>query len=385
MSGAAQKGDSDVLVIGAGPAGAAAATVLARAGVDVAVVDRARFPRDKVCGDAVSNGAMDLLDGLGAGDDVRAGPHAIVERGVAVFPNGARVGREYARPGYIVRRVDLDDAIKRAAERTGARVFEGTAVRELVMDGERVCGARGPELDWSAKLAIAADGYGSVGLAAVGRDKPRGRALGVSSTAYVRGMTYPDGERTADHFFERDLPCGYAWIFPEVEGLANVGVYLREDTYRAAGIPLKQLLDNFMARHPERFGSAEMVGKVRTWSLPLAPAPGPSAGHGVILAGDAGGFIDPLSGEGIWQALYTGMLAGQLATDAIGGGGELTTPLLRGFERACEESIWRPSRAKAVTQEVMRQVVRAGLYRLPPLIAAMRWAYRRRSFEMTKA
>ena len=128
-----------------------------------------------------------------------------------------------------------------------------------------------------------------------------------------------------------------------------------------------------------------MVGKVRTWSLPLAPAPGPSAGHGVILAGDAGGFIDPLSGEGIWQALHTGMLAGQLATAAIGAGGELTAPLLRGVERACEESIWRPSRAKAVTQEVMRQVGPAGLYRLPPLIAALRWAYRRRSFEMTKA
>jgi geranylgeranyl reductase family protein len=378
-------GVSDVLVIGAGPAGSAAATVLAREGVDVVVVDRARFPRDKVCGDAVSNGAMDLIDSLGASEDVRSQPHAVVTRGVAVFPNGARVGRNYVRPGYIMPRVTLDESIKRAAERAGARVLEGVAVRELILNGRRLCGARGPQLDWKAKVVIAADGYGSIGLSALGRDKPHGRLLGVSSTVYVRGMTYPDGPNTADHFFEHELPCGYGWIFPEVDGVANVGVYLREDTYRDNGVPLSKLLASFMARHPERFEQAESMGKARTWLLSLAPVPGAVAGHGLILAGDAGGFIDPLSGEGIWQALHTGIHAGRVAAKAVAGGGELTSELVADFEGECARSIWRPSRAKAITQDVMRQVIRTRLYRLPPLIAALRWAYQRRSFEMTKA
>ncbi len=378
------KGQSDVLVIGAGPAGSAAATILGGAGVDVVMVDREKFPRDKVCGDAVSNGAMDLLEELGADEFIRTRPHSLVTHGVAVLPNGARVEREYARPGYIVPRFTLDDGIKRAAECAGARVFEGVTVRKLDMDGGRVCGAQGPNIEWKAKVVIAADGYGSVGLSVLGRDKPRGRLLGVSSTVYVRGMTYPNGPSVADHFFEHELPCGYGWIFPEVSGLANVGVYLREDAYRAKGVPLAKLLESFMSRHPDRFDQVQPVGKARTWLLPLAPVPGAAAGHGLILAGDAGGFVDPLSGEGIWQALHTGMHAGRVAAEAVANG-ELTAALVADFERECERSIVRPSRGKAVTQDIMQWVIRNRLYKLPPLVAALRWAYKRRSFEMTKA
>ena len=99
------RGESQVLIVGAGPAGCSAGIVLARAGVDVTVIDRARFPRDKTCGDAVSNLAMGLIDQLGAGEDVRQAPHALVERGVAAFPDGTRIERRYDRPGYIVPRL----------------------------------------------------------------------------------------------------------------------------------------------------------------------------------------------------------------------------------------------------------------------------------------
>ncbi|MGD8863850.1 MAG: hypothetical protein PVI30_27800 [Myxococcales bacterium] len=187
----------------------------------------------------------------------------------------------------------------------------------------------------------------------------------------------------ADHYFERELPRGYGWVFPEVDGLANAGVYLREDEYRACGRDLRGLLDDFLARHPERFGHAHIEGKVRSWSLPIGPVPGPAAGPGLLLVGDAGGFIDPLSGEGIWQALFTGMAAGRTAAAARGFG--LTPQLVAEYDAECERAIRRPSRAKAATQAVMRRVVGAGLYRLPPLMAGLRWAYRRRSFEMTKA
>ncbi len=374
----------DVLVIGAGPAGAAAATVAARAGLDVLMIDRATFPRDKTCGDAVSNHGMALLDELFAGDAVRAQPHALVRSGVAIFPDGASVARGYEEPGYIVSRLVLDDCLRAAAQRAGARLIEGKRVERLRREGTAVVGAEGPALRVEAKLVIAADGYGSVAWPALGVATPRGRYLGVSSTLYARSTRHVLGADAAEHFFEHDLPCGYGWLFPDVEGVANLGVYLRQDAYVRQGVALSTLLERFVARHAERFDGMQRVGRVRTWSLPLAPAPWPVSAEGLLLVGDAGNFIDPMSGEGIWQALFTGMAAGRVAAEAIHGTG-LTATLRERFESACHVAIGRPSRGKAVAQELMRWVIAGRLYRVPPMRAALRFAYTRRSFEMTKA
>ena len=110
------EGKSDVLIVGAGPSGCAAGIVLARAGANVCVVDRAHFPRDKVCGDAVSNDGMQLLEQLGTRASVEQGPHAVVRRAAAIFPDGTRITREYERPGYIVPRYHLDDCLRLALE-----------------------------------------------------------------------------------------------------------------------------------------------------------------------------------------------------------------------------------------------------------------------------
>src|SRR5690606_30875721 len=155
---------------------------------------------------------------------------------------------------------------------------------------------------------------------------PKGPFLAVSRTAYLRGVEFPDGPEVSDHYFDEELPYGYGWIFPAVDGVSNVGVYLRADAYHATGKQLDDLLSAFLARRGGRLGRAGMVGKPRTWPLPSAPRPGPVTGPGLLLAGDAGGFIDPLSGEGIWQARRTGMLAGEIAAQAVAQG-ELTTAL----------------------------------------------------------
>lgn len=373
-----------MLVIGAGPAGAAAATVLARAGVEVALLDRASFPRDKTCGDAVSNDGLRLLDELGALEAVRRGPHAEVRRGVARFPDGSSIARDYAEPGYIVARFTLDDAIRRAAIGAGARMIEGASARELHVEDGRVVGASGDAFHWRARLVIAADGYGSIAWPHVGAQPKRGRSLAISTTGYYRNVRFPEGATDADHYFETDLPCGYGWVFPEVGGVANAGVYVRRDAYQKLGRPLAELMSAFLARHPERFAGAERVGPLRTWSLPIAPAPFPASAPGLLLAGDAGSFVDPLSGEGIWQALHTGKRAGEIAAEAVRAG-ELTAELRRRYEDACDRAIRRPSRGKLAVQDALRVFVGARLYRVPPLRAALRVAYAARAFEMTKA
>ena len=378
-------GASDVLVIGAGPAGAAAAAVLARAGVAVTMIDRARFPRDKTCGDAISGAALALLDRIGAGDAVRNGPHAPVRHGAALFPDGAHVQRSYADPGMIVPRLQLDDCIRAAAQRAGAELHEGTRIERLLHDGPAVVGAEGPDMQWRARLVIAADGYGSVALPALGVSTPRGRHLGVSSTLYARGTRHPLGTDVAEHFFEHDLPYGYAWLFPPVEGVANLGVYLTAEGYAQAGHSLHELLQRFIARHPERFAGMTPVGKVRTWSLPLAPAPMAVSAPGLLLAGDAGHFVDPFTGEGIWHALFTGMAAADVALAALRSPDGLSGELRARFAQECETAIARPSRTKRHIQRAMRWLVGAHAYRLPPVRAAFRWAYESRSFGMTKA
>ncbi len=379
------KGQSAVLVIGAGPAGAAAATMLARAGVTVAMLDRACFPRDKTCGDAVSSGAMTLLEELGAAEAVRSGPIADVRRGVVHFPDRSTFAREYREIGYIVPRLALDDSIRRAAVAAGARLLEGVSVRALRVEDGRVCGVTGEQIEWDAQVVIAADGYGSIAWSHLGANPKKGRGLAVSTTGYYRGIRFPVGASDADHYFEADLPCGYGWVFPEVEGVSNAGVYLRRDAYRATGNTLHALMDAFIARHPERFEGAERIGSLRTWSLPIAPATFPASAPGLLVAGDAGGFVDPLSGEGIWQALYTGKLAGQIAAEALANGGDLSAKLRAHYERECDAKIRKPSRGKLLTQDALRYFVGAKLYRAAPLRAALRWAYAARTFEMTKA
>jgi len=373
-------GRSDVIIIGAGPSGCAAGITLARAGFDVAVFDAATFPRDKVCGDALSPEAVRLVERLGASEAIRSSPHAAYQRGAAIFPDGTRIERTHRHAGYIVPRLSLDGGLLVALRGAGARVFEGQRITALEHDDGVVRGVRGPGLPWSARLVIATDGYASLAARHVGAGRLPSSTVAVSATAYFRGVRFPHGNDVTEHFFEPELARGYAWIFPPVDGLSNVGVYMRADSYAEHGRKLPELLDLFVTRHRDRFDGAQRAGEIRSWPLPLSPRRQPLSAPGVILAGDAAGLVDPLSGEGIWQALSSGVLAGSTAREALRIGS--LTPELRGrYQRDCARAFERPSRRKLWIQTVNEHVMRAELYRRPWLRALLRWGWGHRLFD----
>lgn len=368
----------EVLVVGAGPGGAAAGIALARRGVDVLVLDRAAFPRDKTCGDALSSEALRVLRQLGALPAIEARPHVSVRRRAAILPDGTRIDRLSADPGMIITRMDFDDALRRTAQSAGARVVEGVKVSSLERCTDGTIRALGPDLDCRARVVIGADGHGSVAHGLVGHPKASGRYLAVSATAYMRDVAPPvqdADEPVAEHYFTEALSSGYAWIFPAVDGISNVGVYQRADAYERCGVPLSQLLHDFIAERADRLVNASSVASTRQWPLPLSGrAIRPLAGDGVLLVGDAAGFIDPLSGEGIWQALYSGRLAGEIAAAAIEGEG-LGRALQLRYQLVCSGRISIIGESRALIQAGMDLVVRHRLYRNAAVRGLLRASY----------
>lgn len=371
-----------MLVVGAGPAGSAAAIELARSGARVMLVDRARFPRPKTCGDALSNGAVRIVAELGA--DLGRVPSATVLGSAAVFPDGSRVARRYeGAPGAIVARLDFDDLLRARALEAGAELVEGVAIRAVAGSASGGGSAYGDDFSWTADVIVAADGPASVAWSALGRRAPRGAALAVATTAYYEGIRFGDPAES-EHYFEAELASGYGWVFPAIDGIANIGVYQRADRYRAAGKHLSELLARFVARHPERFSGARPVQRARSWPLPLAGArPFPGA-PGVLACGDAARLVDPLTGEGIWHALHSGRLAARSALEALSAGGVDAAHVRRYAWRLAREVGW-PSASRRLAQAAVDVLVTTGAFRSPAIQNVLGWGYRRGALEVSKS
>lgn len=313
--------DADVLVIGAGPAGSAAALSLARAGVDVILADQQAFPRDKACGDALIPDALKALDALGVRLQViaQAAPVGAVrihapDESYVEFPGEA---------ACLPRRL-LDDALRRAAVEAGARFLPRVKALAPLEGRAGVAGARfrrrgdARPLDIGARVTLLATGAGREPLALFGLEGPRPCPGAVAVRAYVHAPGLPPMPFLC-LAFQRTIPGGYGWIFPGPAGRYNLGVGLFARGGSEAG-NLRLLWRRFL----ETFPPARVLVKAATRIEPLRGAPlacgfdGARLGRpGLLLAGEAAGLTYPLSGEGIGKALESGMLAAECVLDAF--------------------------------------------------------------------
>lgn len=315
----------DVIVVGAGPAGSTAAASLARRGRDVLLVDRAEFPRDKPCGDGIPPGTVGILHDLGLRDELDGAGFTRVR---AIRLVSAR-GRDFTVPFdprredaqfLIAPRVQFDDLLRRHAVKSGVRYARASVRRPLIDDG-RVCGVEmenGAREEIHARHVIAADGATSVMSRSLASERVDEAHRGVAIRAYLDGID--TRSFAAEFHFQAALAPGYAWIFPLGTDRANVGVIMRTDRFKRAGATLPDLLQQFLqsADVRPRLSTNAHLHDQATWQLPYAtPASRSRIVDGVLFAGDAGRFIDSMTGEGIHHAVTTAAIAAQVVDEAL--------------------------------------------------------------------
>ena len=327
----------DVLIVGAGPAGTVAATVLARQGARVRIVDRARFPRDKLCGDTVNPGALALLRRLDLAERLEA--RGLPVAGMIVTgAGGVTVEARYpdGLQGRAMIRRELDWSLLQQATAAGAEFEPCTSVRRAIVDGS--AGSAGSVVSgvvvsggrtMRARVVIAADGRHSTLAFGLGLarhpEHPRRWAVG----AYFEGVCFEKGARLSPFGEMHVRHGGYIGVAPVPGGLTNVclvrpweALDRREASGGATFRDLEALVPRELARDPllrDRFSGARLVAPPVVLG-PLAVDVKPYAISGLLLAGDAAGFIDPMTGDGLRFAVRSGELAAAAALEALANG-----------------------------------------------------------------
>ena len=324
--------ETDVLVVGAGPGGSAAAYHLARHGIDVTVIDKAAFPREKVCGDGLTPRSVKAIQDMGVDtDDPR------FEKVIGLRVHARRTTIQLPWPdltsfppfGLVMPREGFDHLLVQRAVKAGARLLERTeAVAPVVVDGYvagatvRTTGDRDSAPGTiRARYVIAADGAASRFATPVGVTRDPGRPLGIAARRYYRVDYHPGPwiESWLDLWDGDLLLPGYGWLFPLAGGRINLGAGLLNTFSNFQDISAQRLFDAFSRMLPTEWGIGEETaeGRVLSGPLPMGLNRTPQAVPGLLLIGDAAGAVNPFNGEGIAYAIETGEIAADLISEAL--------------------------------------------------------------------
>jgi menaquinone-9 beta-reductase len=340
--------DADVIVVGAGPSGSTAAYYLAQAGLNVLLLEKSRFPREKVCGDGLTPRAVKSLVAMGIDVSEEAG--WLRNKGLRVIGGGLRLELPWPElssyPGYgLVRtRASLDEMLARRAQSAGVKLLEGTTVTGPVLDDDgRIAGViaqsdaeEDPESKsahpertgvsssgrtFRARAVVAADGNSSRLAVAMGLRKRDDRPLGVAVRTYYKSPRHDDDylESWLDLWDGDRLLPGYGWIFGMGDGTSNIGLGLLNTSAAFGNTDYRSLLKRWLRSMPEEWGYVEenRTEPVRGAALPMGFNRTPHYYRGLLLAGDAAGMVNPFNGEGIAYAMESGEILARVVAQAM--------------------------------------------------------------------
>jgi menaquinone-9 beta-reductase len=367
---------ADVIVVGAGPAGSTTAFYLAQAGLDVLLLEKARFPREKVCGDGLTPRAVKALVGMGISVGEEDG--WVRNKGLRVIGAGKRMELCWPElasyPGYgLVRgRTDFDQTLARRAEKVGARLQEGVTVTGPVLDERtgRITGvtaqpAGEAERSYHARVIVAADGNSSRLSVAMGLRKRDDRPLGVAVRTYYKTPRHDDDylESWLDLWDGDRLLPGYGWIFGMGDGTSNVGLGLLNTSAAFGHTDYHALLRRWLNGMPAEWGFTEenRTQPIRGAALPMGFNRTPCYYNGLLLAGDAGGMVNPFNGEGIAYAMESGEILARTIVQALARARRAETErVLAGYPQALGDAY---GGYFAVGRQFVKLIGRPGLMR----------------------
>ncbi|MGY2873218.1 menaquinone-9 beta-reductase [Marmoricola sp. URHA0025 HA25] len=322
---------TDVLVVGAGPAGSAAAAWSARSGRETVLVDAAVFPRDKTCGDGLTPRAIAELDLLGLDDWVRAHTvnhglraHGFGQTLLLPWPGPGRSGTGLPAYGSAVARTELDDQIRTTALKSGAIGIDGARAVDVRLEAGRVASVTfetgGESFELGCRRLIVADGVRSPLGKLLGRTWHRDTVYGVAGRSYV-DSTMSDDPWISSHLELRDeddrVLSGYGWIFPLGDGSVNLGVGTLATAGRPAEVAVRPLMRHYAEQRREDFGLTGELRMPTSALLPMGGAVSGIAGPNWALVGDAAACVNPLNGEGIDYGLEGGRMVVDLLEDDL--------------------------------------------------------------------
>ncbi len=347
---------TNVLIAGAGPAGASTSVFLAKEKINHIVIDKNIFPRDKICGDAMSAKTVDILKRMTPGWQglFFTEATAIVSSGIQFIspdntcldiPFKSAKSQQTAPAGFVSRRMDFDNTLAGLIDPNFATFITNASINSIaeVDDGLLVkITAAGTEKIIFTKMIVGAEGRGSIVAKKLAGHVVQPTHYSAGLRAYYTGVKNMHAEHYIELHFLKEMQPGYFWIFPLPDGSANVGVGMLSAAVSAKKINLKQLMQDVIDNHPvikDRFAGAALQGKIEGWGLPLGSKKRNISGNRFLLTGDAASLVDPFTGEGIGNAMVSALVASRVITKAVQAN-DFSAAFLQQYDKEVYRKLW---------------------------------------------
>lgn len=347
---------TEVLIAGAGPAGASTSIFLSKEKIPHIIIDKAAFPRDKICGDAMSGKTVGMLNRMDAeweGHFLSAGK-SVASNGIQFIGSSNlcldvpfRLQNDASRQpaGFVSKRIIFDNNLFSLVKSNYANCLLRTSIEDIEYTGEGLLvkvKQEGITKTILAKLVVGAEGRSSMVAKKLAGHKVEAEHYSAGIRAYYENVAGLHPENYIELHFYKEMQPGYFWIFPLANGMANVGMGMLSSAVSAQKANLKEMMQGIIDTHPvikERFKNATLQCKVEGWGLPLGSKKRNLSGERFLLTGDAGSLIDPFTGEGIGNAMVSGLVASRQIKKALEAN-DFSAGFLKAYDTDLYKKLW---------------------------------------------